>query len=113
MIVDTSYLVGYALSSYFEKLHHTVVGITRNTQEAKTNFLINGPELVTLEHTIPNCLNFLNFLDVYNQETGLQTRILVVSSKEVSEEIRSKVDISIIKPVTLEMISNALKEINL
>lgn len=114
LIVDDSLLAEHALKAYFEKLGHNVVGLAKNADIGKKNFLEDKPELVTVDEVMPGMSgrDFIKFVNQEDRNSGKKTMVLMITSNEIPEEQKRDimVDKYIMKPITLEKIRKTLSE---
>ena len=106
-------LANHAIKSYFVKLGHNVVGVARNGEEAKEMFTQMDPDLITVDAIMPGNVSgadFVKFVNSIDRESNKTTKILFISSDEVSRSVKTeiRVDNYIVKPVTMAHIENAI-----
>ncbi|MDH5403980.1 MAG: response regulator [Candidatus Heimdallarchaeota archaeon] len=115
LIVDDSLLAEHAIKSYFEKLGHEVVGLSKNGEEAKNKLLELKPDLVTVDEVMPgmNGTEFVEIINGLDKENNTKTRVFIISSDEIPQQNREKIEVDsyILKPITLDKIKDALEKI--
>ena len=112
LIVDDSLLAEHALKSYFERLGHKVVALAKTGEIGREKFLETSPDLVTVDEVMPGMsgTEFIKFLNEQEKKTGKQTKILMISSDQLTDEVKEsiRVDKYLLKPITLEKVRETL-----
>ncbi|MHA2030474.1 MAG: response regulator transcription factor [Candidatus Kariarchaeaceae archaeon] len=116
LIVDDSMLANHAIKSYFTKLGHNVVGIARDGIEGKIMFTESEPDLVTVDAVMPGNVSgadFVKYVNSSDKDTGKSTKILFISSDEVSSYVKNELKVNkyLVKPVTLSHIEDAVSKL--
>lgn len=115
LIIDDAMLAGYAIKSYFEKLGHEVVGLTRNGEAGKILYEEKEPDLVTVDAVMPRIsgIDVVKYINDADAGNGRRTIVYMISSDPVSDEdkIFLLVNEYIRKPVTLNKIRELLDKL--
>ena len=116
LIVDDSLLAEHAIKSYFTKLGHEVVGMSKTGEAALEAYKNESSiDIVTVDAIMPGMSGpeFIKELNQYNTSTGRKPKIIMISSEQISNEVRLgiTVDKYLVKPITLDKIEVALREL--